>query len=119
MFTRRQMIARLRDAAREWPAVVLSGARRTGKTTAFQHAFPKAQYVLLEDPDVELRARSDPRGFLDGLQPPVLFDEIQNVPELFRYVRTKIDRNQRLAGQWFFTGSLELSIREAQPGRLS
>jgi hypothetical protein len=112
MFTRRAIVPLLKDAARSWPAVVLTGARRTGKTTAFRHAFPQAQYVLLEDPDVELRARSDPRGFLDELRPPVLFDEIQNVPQLFAYVRTRIDQNPRLTGQWFFTGSQEAPLME-------
>jgi predicted AAA+ superfamily ATPase len=109
------------DAARHYPAVVLTGPRRAGKTCLLRHAFPRARYVLLEDPDLRARARSDPKGFLDELQPPVLFDEIQNVPELFDYVRARIDRTPRKMGQWLFTGSQEnplmQGVSESMTGR--
>ena len=81
----------LLEAARHFPAVVVTGPRRAGKTTLLRKLFRKAQYVLLEDPDVQARVRSDPRAFLEALRPPVVFDEIQNTPELLAYVRTIID----------------------------
>ena len=108
-------------AARSFPAVVLTGPRRAGKTFLLRHVFPRAKYVLLEDPDLAERARSDPRTLLEELRPPVLFDEIQNVPELFRYVRTRIDRRPREMGQWLFTGSQEAplmqGVSESMAGR--
>ena len=108
-------------AARAFPAVVLTGPRRAGKTALLRHAFPGAQYVLLEDPEVRARVRSDPRGFLEELRPPVLFDEIQNAPELFEYVRARIDRTPRKMGQWLFTGSQEAplmqGVSESMAGR--
>ena len=36
-----------------------------GKTTLLRQLFSKAQYVLLEDPDIQGRIRSDPRTFLE------------------------------------------------------
>jgi hypothetical protein len=39
---------------------------------------PKADYALLEDPDVVARVRSDPQGFLGALRTPVILDEVQN-----------------------------------------
>jgi hypothetical protein len=48
-------------------------------------------YVLLEDPDVVSRIRTDARSFLAELEPPVILDEVQNVPELLRYIRSRID----------------------------
>src|SRR2546421_308163 len=104
-FVPRVMEATLSAAVRAFPAVVLTGPRRAGKTTLLRRLFSKARYVLLEDPDVQSRARSDPRGFLDELRTPVLFDEIQHVPDLLAYVRTRIDQNPRQHGQWIFTGS--------------
>ncbi len=97
-------------AAKHFAAVVLTGPRRAGKTTLLRQLFPRAQYVLLEDPDVQSRVRSDPRAFLEGLHPPVVFDEIQNTPELLNYVRTLIDARPRRMGQWLFTGSQEAPL---------
>jgi hypothetical protein len=109
------------EAARHFPAVVLTGPRRAGKTTLLRHLFPKARYVLLEDPDLQARARADPRALLDELSPPVLFDEVQNVPELLAYVRTRIDLRPRRMGQWLFTGSQETplmqGVSESMAGR--
>lgn len=111
----------LREACRSFPAVVLTGPRRAGKTTLLRRLAPKASYVLLEDPDVQARARADPRGLLDDLPLPALFDEIQNVPELLPYIRTRIDQGGSRKGQWLFTGSQEAplmrGVTESMAGR--
>jgi predicted AAA+ superfamily ATPase len=111
----------IQEASRHFPAVVVTGPRRAGKTTLLRQLFSKAQYVLLEDPDIQGRIRSDPRTFLEELQPPVVFDEIQNAPELLSYVRTLVDAAPRRMGQWLFTGSQEAplmqGITESMAGR--
>ena len=117
----RKLTEAAKEAARHLPALVLTGPRRSGKTTLLRKLFPASQYVLLEDPDVQVRVRSDPRAFLEGLRPPVLFDEIQNTPELLDYVRTLIDSHPRRMGQWLFTGSQEAplmrGVSESMAGR--
>src|ERR1035441_5037916 len=117
----RKLAPVLQKAARHFPALVVTGPRRAGKTTLFRHTFPKAKYILLEDPDIQARVRSDPRAFLEEITPPVIFDEIQNVPQLFDYVRTLIDARPRRMGQWLFTGSQEATlmhgITESMAGR--
>ena len=119
--TRRKLASIVESAARHFPALVVTGPRRAGKTTLFRRAFPQARYILLEDPDIKARVRSDPRAFLEELRPPVIFDEIQNVPELLDYVRTLIDAKPRRMGQWLFTGSQEAplmqGITESMAGR--
>ncbi|MCX5976952.1 MAG: DUF4143 domain-containing protein, partial [Coprothermobacterota bacterium] len=62
------------------------------------------RFISLEDPDVRIRAREDPVGFLDRYRPPVIIDEIQYLPELLSYIKMRIDE-QRLPGQWLLTGS--------------
>ena len=84
----RQIVPLLHSALRRFPAVVITGPRRSGKTTLLRTALPHAQYVLLEDPDIQDRIRRDPRAFIESLKPPVIFNEIQNTPQLLDYVRT-------------------------------
>src|SRR5271163_521243 len=121
LYTQRRLTSVLEKAALHFPALVITGPRRAGKTTLFRRTFPKAGYILLEDPDIQARVRSDPRAFLEELRPPIIFDEIQNVPELFDYVRTLIDAKPRRMGQWLFTGSQEAplmrGITESMAGR--
>jgi predicted AAA+ superfamily ATPase len=120
-FVRRIAEMTLSDAARSFPTIVITGPRHSGKTTLLRHFFSKARYILLEDPDVQLRARSDPRGLLDEIEPPVIFDEIQNVPELLNHVRSRIDAHPRQMGRWLFTGSQEAplmqGVSESMAGR--
>jgi len=117
----RQIGPVLSAALRRFPAVVVTGPRRAGKTTLLRMSVPHAQYVLLEDPDIQDRIRRDPRAFIEGLRPPVIFDEIQNTPQLLDYIRTLVDAHPRKMGQWLFTGSQEAplmqGITESMAGR--
>jgi hypothetical protein len=117
----RALEPQIRKAARAFPAIVLTGPRRAGKTSLLLRLFPKADYHLLEDPDVVSRLRADPQGFLDALRPPALLDEVQNVPEVFAYLRSRIDRKPRRTGRWLLTGSQEAplmqGVTESMAGR--
>jgi uncharacterized protein len=109
------------NASRSFGALVLTGPRRSGKTWLLRNLFPKARYLLFEDPDVVGRFRADPQGFLDDIETPVILDEVQNVPEIFNYVRTRIDRAPNRKGRWLLTGSQESSfmrnVGESMAGR--
>ncbi len=120
-YVRRFLEHELHTASKHFAALILTGPRRVGKTTLLKRLFPKSTYVLLEDPDIVARVRSDPRGFLHELRPPVILDEIQNVPELLNYVRTLIDERPTVKGQWYITGSQEAplmkGVTESMAGR--
>ncbi|MBM4085467.1 MAG: ATP-binding protein [Planctomycetes bacterium] len=120
-FIPRQLAPQLRQAANSFPALIVTGPRRAGKTTLLRKVFPEADYFLLEDPDLIARFRADPRSFLAEIQPPAILDEIQHVPEVLNYLRTLIDSCPERKGQWFLTGSqdapLMQGVTESMAGR--
>lgn len=120
-YVRRELEKSLTRAVRNFPALVLTGPRRAGKTYLLRRLFPGASYFLLEDPDLVARLRADPQGFLDAVNTPAILDEVQNVPEVFALVRSRIDRQPRRIGQWLLTGSQEAplmqGVTESMAGR--
>ena len=114
----------LLQALRDTPAVLVNGARQTGKSTLVQStAFTKQgrQYLTLDDPGVLAAAKQDPNGFIAGLNTPVTLDEVQHVPELFPVIKAAIDR-KREPGRFLLTGSANVmllpKLSESLAGRL-
>lgn len=104
------------------PAVVLSGARQTGKSTlAERFAGAGRRYATLDDLDVLDAARRDPDALVGG-PGPVTLDEVQRAPELLLAVKRAIDRDRR-PGRFLLTGSADLllmrSVSESLAGRAS
>jgi predicted AAA+ superfamily ATPase len=100
----------VRKALRTFPAVLVTGARQSGKTTFLLQEFAGShRYVSLERPEVRARAGADPIGFFEENPPPVILDEIQYAPELLHYVKDRIDADRR-PGRWLLTGSQSFEI---------
>jgi len=120
----RHITEQLLQALEDTPAVLINGARQTGKTTLAQ--LPELvkqgrQYLTFDDPGVLVAAKQDPNGFIAGLSTPVTLDEVQHVPELFPVIKMAIDR-KREAGRFLLTGSANVmllpKLSESLAGRL-
>ena len=99
-------------ALRTFPAIVVTGPRQSGKTTLLKSLYGRTHaFVTLEDPDIRIRAKEDPLQFLARYKPPLIIDEIQYVPELLSYIKTRIDENRK-PGQWLFTGSQHFGLMQ-------
>ncbi len=82
-------------------AVVLEGARATGKTTTALHA--AASYVFIDDPQAQSLLDVAPRSLLEG-DAPRLLDEWQVAPQLWNLVRRAVDATAE-PGLFILTGS--------------
>ena len=110
----------IRRAMTTFPAVLVSGARQTGKTTLLRMEFGNSHhYLSLERPDVRARALADPVTFFDSeAQAPVILDEIQYAPELLHYIKDHIDTD-RSPGRWLLTGSQNFALMQGVSQTLS
>ncbi|MBL8843998.1 MAG: ATP-binding protein [Planctomycetes bacterium] len=108
----RSSAATLRRALGSFPAVLVTGPRQTGKTTLLQQELAAShRYLSLERPDVRARVRADPVAFLAENPPPLILDEIQQVPELLSFVKERIDASRR-PGSYVLSGSQSFALMQ-------
>ena len=124
MYIHRKIEEQLKYLSGHYPAIVVSGARQTGKTTMIRKIIGDTDaitYVTLDYPRLRDLARNDPELFLQQYPAPVIIDEIQYAPELLPYIKIRIDEN-RAPGQYYLTGSqmfrLMKNVSESLAGRV-
>jgi predicted AAA+ superfamily ATPase len=99
----------LRELARGYYVVAVTGPRQSGKTTLVRHVFPEKQYISLEDPDEREFADQDPRRFLQRFPDGAVLDEVQRCPEIFSYLQSRVDADRQV-GQFILTGSQQFGL---------
>jgi len=95
----------------QFPAVAITGARQVGKTALVQHAFPNIKYVSLDLPSVAAQAENNPEAFFNSYGLPLIIDEVQYAPSLFRYLKAIIDADRK-PGRLILTGSQVFQLME-------
>ncbi len=108
---------------REFPVVLVSGARQVGKTTLVDLLAARlklAQRVTLDHSGTRERAGDDPELFVDGLQLPAFLDEAHKAPRLFEAIKQSVDRHRR-PGRFILSGSANVlllkQVAESLAGR--
>ncbi len=111
------------------PITYLKGPRQVGKSTLVQNLnIGNTNYISFDSPIILESAKNDPAAFIKGLDKSclVILDEIQLVPEIFRYLKIEVDearqkgKNESL---YLLTGSANLlalpTLSDALVGRMS
>ena len=124
-YIRRALEQAFRRLSSEFPAILLTGPRQTGKTTMLEKLMSEENagrtYVTLDDLNDRELAKNDPKAFFQINRPPIFIDEVQYAPELFPYIKMHIDKH-RNPGDFWLTGSqvfrLMRGVQESLAGRL-
>jgi predicted AAA+ superfamily ATPase len=120
MWISRKYEMTIQSLINQFPAVVLTGPRQVGKTAVVRKVFPDANYVSLDLPSVAAQAEGNGEGFLRARREPLIIDEVQYAPSLFRYLKAIIDENKK-PGRFILTGSqnflLMQGVSESLAGR--
>jgi len=98
-----------RELLEHFPGLVIEGARQVGKSTlAGMLAADDAVLVNLDDEATLAAAQADLTGFVNQAgSRQLVIDEIQQLPELTRAVKSSIDADRR-PGRFILTGSSSL-----------
>jgi predicted AAA+ superfamily ATPase len=79
-------------------------------------------YVTFDDINNVDFFHRDPEGFMDRYYEKTIFDEVQYVPEIFRYVKIRVDEKRNVKGNFILTGSSQFSfiknVTESLAGRI-
>lgn len=123
-YINREIEYTVKDAVRQFPSVIITGPRQSGKTTLLKHLFSKShRYVSMDNPDLRLMAIDEPALFFENYPPPIIIDEIQYTPDIFSYIKIFIDKYRSRKGQFILTGSqsfpLMANVSESLAGRVA
>ncbi len=95
---------RVEEALSDTPVVLVTGPRRAGKTTLVRKMGEAGRtYITLDDQTALEAARTDPSGFIRGLDRAII-DEIQRAPDLLLAIKKTVDEDYR-PGRFLLTGS--------------
>jgi len=122
MWIERLLKNKVMEACDTRPAVLVSGARQTGKSSLLKRLMPETEYITLDRVAVAAEAEENPNRFLDRFKGQVIIDEIQYAPGLFRELKLRIDADRQMYGRWILTGSqrflLMKGLSESLAGRI-
>ncbi len=113
MWFERTVKESIKSAVKSRPVLLVTGARQTGKSSLLQRMFARLEYITLDNIQYAVQAKDNPEYFLNSLKQPVILDEIQYAPELFRYIKILVDKNRTQYGQWLLTGSQKFELMQS------
>lgn len=116
-FIKREIETAVKEAAKYFPVITITGPRQSGKTTLIRLLFENLPYYSLENPDIRIFAANDPMAFLSQDTQGMVLDEVQNVPELLSYIQGMVDENPDK--RFILSGSSQFSMLKSITQSLS
>ena len=125
-YINRQLQDSVLGLSRQFPVILITGPRQVGKTTMLIELMKKEnkkrEYVTLDDLNERAMAKQDPAMFFQIHHSPILIDEVQYAPEIFPYIKMRVDKN-RQPGDFWLTGSqlfqMMNEVQESLAGRVA
>jgi predicted AAA+ superfamily ATPase len=121
VYIERHILSALERLKRSFPVVLVTGARQVGKTTLLRQNGNGQNYYTLDDYILLDSVKQDAMGFAANVGTPVILDEIQYAPELFRAIKLRVDRDGA-QGAFLLTGSQQFEmmrgVSESLAGRI-
>lgn len=117
----------IEEAIMHFPVVLLTGPRQIGKSTILYNSFLAKgfNYVSLDDSLELMMAKSDPKSFLDVHKIPLIIDEAQKAPELFKEIEHIVNKsrlengNLKSNGMYILSGSQRKKLLDESEESLS
>ncbi|MEG1523387.1 MAG: AAA family ATPase, partial [Bacteroidales bacterium] len=85
-FIDRDLATVIKEAAKYFSVITVTGPRQSGKTTLLQNIFNELPYFSLENLDIQNFAINDPVAFLNQHPDGMILDEVHNAPGLLSYI---------------------------------
>ncbi|MFA5995183.1 MAG: ATP-binding protein [Patescibacteria group bacterium] len=123
MYITRYIEKTILEITKSFKVLYLGGPRQVGKTTVLKHLAEKQQrnYVTLDNLNDRNLAKKDPELFLQKYPAPLFIDEVQYAPDLFSYIKIRVDQSQ-INGSYWLTGSQQFrvmkNVHESLAGRV-
>lgn len=121
MYIRRHLENTVLEYGKMFGSVLVTGARQVGKSTLLKNCHPQMRYVSFDDALLLEQAVDDPNLFFMDNEPPIIVDEVQYAPTLFRALKLRIDSGGG-KGLFFLSGSQQFSmmknVSESLAGRI-
>ncbi|MBO9620034.1 MAG: ATP-binding protein [Niabella sp.] len=107
----RAILPEAKEMLQQFRTLCITGPRQSGKTTLSKMLAGTRPYVSFENPSVQNEAEQNPEAFLAQYKNGAILDEVQRVPDIFRYLQGILDHNNK-RGQFILTGSNNFLLQE-------
>ena len=123
IYLHRVLESQVKQHLKFFPVVGITGPRQSGKSTLLQHLLVDYRYVTFDDHEVLMFFYNDPKKFMRVYNNKVIFDEVQNVPEIFNAIKLAVDCDRDNYGKFVLIGSSQFAflkkVSESLAGRIA